>query len=198
MTASLKIAQLHWGFPPTIGGVETHLTILLPELIKLGHKVSLLTGTSDNTETRYLYEGVDVFRSPLFNLNWLFQRGTESLEKELTKTITEFLDFTKPDIIHAHNMHYFSDIHIEILQNMAQKLGVPLILTAHNVWDDMQFLKLTRNVKWDHIIAVSHFIKKEIVGIGFSEENITVIHHGIDTEFFKPNINYYLDMTLNV
>ena len=40
----MKIAQMHWGFPPIIGGVETHLTILLPELIKEGHEVSLLTG----------------------------------------------------------------------------------------------------------------------------------------------------------
>ena len=39
----LSITHFHWGFPPIIGGVETHLTILLPQLVKLGHKVNLLT-----------------------------------------------------------------------------------------------------------------------------------------------------------
>ena len=28
----MKIAILHWGFPPVIGGVETHLSLLGPEL----------------------------------------------------------------------------------------------------------------------------------------------------------------------
>jgi hypothetical protein len=41
---NLSIAQIHQGFPPIIGGVETHLTILLPEFIKEGHNVGLLTG----------------------------------------------------------------------------------------------------------------------------------------------------------
>lgn len=26
----LNIAHIHWGFPPIIGGVETHLAIILP------------------------------------------------------------------------------------------------------------------------------------------------------------------------
>jgi hypothetical protein len=43
----MKIAMLHWGFPPIIGGVETHLTNLMPELVNMGNKVALLTGSAD-------------------------------------------------------------------------------------------------------------------------------------------------------
>ncbi len=43
----LRIAMLHWGFPPIIGGVETHLTLLCPALVRLGHAVSLLTGAAE-------------------------------------------------------------------------------------------------------------------------------------------------------
>ena len=43
----LNIAHIHWAFPPIIGGVETHLVMLLPELVKRGHKVSLLTGSEE-------------------------------------------------------------------------------------------------------------------------------------------------------
>ncbi|KPK38799.1 MAG: hypothetical protein AMJ78_09490, partial [Omnitrophica WOR_2 bacterium SM23_29] len=36
---------------------------------------------------------------------------------------------------------------------------------------------------------VSHFIKKEIMGIGVDDRKITVIHHGIDQKKFNPKIN---------
>jgi glycosyltransferase involved in cell wall biosynthesis len=150
----MNIAQMHWGFPPIIGGVETHLTILLPELIKKGHKIGLLTGAAEGEKARDIYKGVDVYRSPLLDLNWLVKRGLEVLEEELIKTYNDFFDKVKPDIIHVHNMHYFSEVHIKILENISSKKGIPLILTAHNVWDDILFLKLTREINWTHIIWV--------------------------------------------
>ena len=189
MPKSLKIAQLHWGFPPIIGGVETHLTILLPEMIKRGHQVGLLTGSVDNEKAQHQYRGVKIYRSPLFDLNWLAKRGLEGLEEDLTKAYNDFFDAIKPDIIHVHNMHYFSEVHARILDEISQKKGVPLILTAHNVWDDILFLRLARDTNWTHIIAVSHFIKKELMGAGCDDQKITVIHHGIDTKMFRPNIN---------
>lgn len=185
----MKIAHLHWGFPPIIGGVETHLTILLPELAVRGNTVSLLTGSTNETRTRYKYKNVEIFRSPLLDLNWLFKRGVDALEDEIRKVYKEFFDYAKPDIIHAHNMHYFSEPHANLLNSFARKLNVPLVLTAHNVWDDLQFLKLTRNIEWTHIIAVSHYIKKELMGVGYPEQNITVIHHGIDVNKFGINID---------
>jgi glycosyltransferase involved in cell wall biosynthesis len=188
MTKNLKIAQMHWGFPPIIGGVETHLTILLPELIKRGHKVALLTGTVEGEKQQDVFKGIAVYRSPLFDLNWLVKRGLEALEEDITKTYNDFFDKTEPDIIHVHNMHYFSEVHAKILCEMSIQKGIPLILTAHNVWDDILFLKLTKEVCWAHIIAVSHYIKKELMGTGYDERKITVVHHGIDTNIFHPDI----------
>jgi glycosyltransferase involved in cell wall biosynthesis len=66
--------------------------------------------------------------------------------------------------------------------------GIPLILTAHNVWDDILFLKLTREINWTHIIAVSHYIKRELMGTGYDDKKITVVHHGIDTNVFSPDV----------
>ncbi|MFH1715221.1 MAG: glycosyltransferase family 4 protein [Elusimicrobiota bacterium] len=184
----MNIAHLHWGFPPVIGGVETHLTIILPELVKNGNNVSLLTGSFEKKKVRDRFKGADIHRSPLFDLNWLAKRGLESLEEPLTTLYDAFFDSAKPDIIHAHNMHYFSRVHSRLLKKYANKMGIPLILTAHNVWDDIQFLSLTRDTGWDHIIAVSHYIKKEIMGIGYPEYNITTIHHGVDVDVYKPGL----------
>lgn len=185
----MNIAHMHWGFPPIIGGVETHLAILLPEFLKKGHKVTLLTGSVKGEDAESDYKGIKVYRTPLLDLNWLVKRGLEALDEEITKTIEDFIEKSKPDIIHVHNMHYFSVKHAKILEELAYKRGLPLILTAHNVWDDILFLKLTREINWTHIVAVSHYIKKEIMGVLDDESKITVIHHGTDTAVFHPNVN---------
>ena len=184
----LSIAHMHWGFPPIIGGVETHLTIILPQMVKCGHKVSLLTGSVENVKNRHQYKGVDIYRTPLMDLNWLYKRGLEGIKEEVQKTFSSFIKKAKPDVIHVHNMHYFSKVHTETLQNLAKRNRIPIILTAHNVWDDLMFLELTHQIDWTHIIAVSHFIKKEIIGVGVDDRKITVIHHGIDHRRFHPGV----------
>ncbi|MBN2119722.1 MAG: glycosyltransferase family 4 protein [Candidatus Omnitrophica bacterium] len=185
----LSIVHLHWGFPPIIGGVETHLTIILPQMVKHGHKVSLLTGAVEGVKGYYKYNDVEIFRTPLMDLNWLYKRGLKGLEEEISTTFSKFIDKTKPDVLHAHNMHYFSETHVKTLETLARKKGCPLFLTAHNAWDDLLFLELAHKVKWTHIIAVSHFIKKELMGAGIDDRKITVIHHGVDEEKFKPGIS---------
>ena len=183
----LKIAHVHWAFPPIIGGVETHLVMLLPELVGRGHKVSLLTGSAEGSKAREAFKGVSITRAPIMNLNWLTKRGLVGIENEVRRVIRNFLNREKPDLVHAHNMNYFSKAHVKTLEEEAKKRKIPLVLTAHNSWDDMLFLNLTRNVRWDHIIAVSFYIKKELMGIGCDGRKITTIHHGIDTMRFRPN-----------
>jgi len=184
----LNIAHLHWGFPPIIGGVETHLTMLMPELAKEGHNVFLLTGSVENLRNEYEYKRTKIIRTPLLDLNWLSRRGLVGIEDQFSIVLSSFIDIASPDIIHAHNMNYFSRTHACVLESLAKKKGIPLILTAHNAWDDAMFLELTANINWGHIIAVSHYIKMEIMGIGYDDRKITVVHHGIDTETFKPSI----------
>ncbi len=181
----IRIAHLHWGFPPTIGGVETHMSILLPELIKMGHKQWVLTASLPDVENRETYKGIELVRTPVMDLNRLLQPDSTITKEEVQKEFKTYLDEVKPDLIHAHNMHYFTHIHTEVLGEEAKSRGVPLVLTAHNVWDEPIFLDLTAKFPWDHIIAVSHFIKKEISGAGFDGNKITVVHHGIDTDKFK-------------
>jgi glycosyltransferase involved in cell wall biosynthesis len=185
----LNIAQMHWGFPPIVGGVETHLTILLPEMVRLGHDVSLLTGTAEGVKARYDYKGVGIRRTPLMDLNWLYERGLRGLKKDILRMFEDYIYEFNPDVIHCHNMHYFSEVHVRTLQQIAKDRNIPLVLTAHNVWDDLLFLELTLKVKWAHIIAVSHYIKKELIGAGCNDRKITTVHHGIDTDKFKASIN---------
>jgi glycosyltransferase involved in cell wall biosynthesis len=178
---------MHWGFPPMIGGVETHLTILLPELERMGHQVNLLTGAFAGEKERDVYGEVQVRRTPLFDLNWLVKRGVEGLEPDLRELYAEQISSVRPDVIHAHNMHYFSEPHARTLDEISQEKGIPLVLTAHNVWDDILFLRLTREIRWSHIIAVSHYIRMELLGIGIDDSRTTTIHHGLDLAKYQRN-----------
>ncbi|MFW6129191.1 MAG: glycosyltransferase family 4 protein [Candidatus Aminicenantaceae bacterium] len=182
----MKIAMLHWGFPPIIGGVETHLINLMPELVKMGHKVALLTGSAEGYPESYRFKGAKIFRTRFYDLNWLFKSKFQEVDESVSDITVGFLDRIKPDIIHAHNMHYFSRFHTQILEQYALEFQIPLILTAHNTWPDRLFLDLTCKVTWDKIIAVSHYIKRELTAVGVSERKIKVVHHGVDTDIFHP------------
>ncbi|MCF7893362.1 MAG: glycosyltransferase family 4 protein [Candidatus Omnitrophica bacterium] len=184
-----SIAHLHWGFPPIIGGVETHLAMVLPFMAQRGHKVSLLTASAEGHGGKENFKSVDIVREPIMDLNWLTKRGLAGIEKEVVRVFTKFIETYKPDVLHTHNMHYFSKPHITILEKISQKKGIPLILSAHNIWDDLLCWELSTAIKWKHIIAVSHFIEKELIGLGCSHENITTVHHGIDERMFRPGIN---------
>jgi glycosyltransferase involved in cell wall biosynthesis len=187
MPRRFRILQVHWGFPPTIGGVETHLTVLLPELVVQGHKVALMTGSFPGESPHDQYRGVDVYRNPLLDLNWLVKRGLDGLEPDIEGLFTERLDEFTPDVVHVHNMHYFSEPHARILQRLCKERHIPLVLTAHNVWDDTLFLRLTRDIDWSHIIAVSHYIRMELHGVGIDDRRTTTIHHGINIAPFSHN-----------
>lgn len=182
----MKIAHIHWGFPPIIGGVETHLIFLMPEQVKMGHEVSLLTCSGEGYKPQHNFKGCRIFRSQFMDLNWLFKSGFQEVDERVPDVFEEFLDETKPDIIHAHNMHYFCRFHTRTMEDLAIKRKIPLVLTAHNVWTDKLFLDLTLKISWDRIISISHYIERELVGVGFPKEKIDTIHHGMDDKIFSP------------
>ncbi|NPV28873.1 MAG: glycosyltransferase family 4 protein [Firmicutes bacterium] len=183
----MKVAMLHWAFPPVIGGVETHLVLLGPELVKRGWQVDLLTGTCGGKREEFYWEGMRVRRTPLMDLNSLSPASIQARRQEIAEEITSFLEQSSPDLIHAHNMHYFSPVHAQILGEFKVHAGVPLLLTAHNVWEDRLWEEMLWCAgQWDGIIAVSSYIKKELAASGYPEDRITVVHHGIDLNRFPP------------
>lgn len=183
----MRIAMLHWAFPPIIGGVESHLAMLCPELGRCGCQVSLLTGSTAEGEMDYTWQEVKIQRRKLMDLNSLDTGTTKAKSGEIRRLTGDFLQQNHPDIIHAHNMHYFSPEHLDALLEAKSRWQIPLILTAHNVWSDPLWEKMCHRADgWDAVIAVSHYIKQELVRCGYAEDRVTVVHHGIDLERFTP------------
>lgn len=187
----MKVAMLHWAFPPTIGGVESHLAMLCPALVRKGHRVYLLTGAVDGKVSEEMWDGVFVRRTPLMDLNSLTPALIRRHRSEIREELAKFIVAVNPDVIHVHNMHYFSLVHAEAVIEVKNRAKIPVILTAHNVWDDAdweEFLSIRR--EWDGVIAVSGYIKKKLAASGYLAEKIAVIHHGIDLVRFssiRPN-----------
>lgn len=177
----MRVAMLHWAFPPTIGGVESHLAMLCPAVVKRGHRVALLTGAIDGKVSECYWEGVFIRRTPLMDLNFLTPELIARHRDKIRKELIWFTERVQPDLIHTHNMHYFSLVHVDALVEITKRFGIPLVLTAHNVWQDTLWNEFCRfREAWDGIIAVSHFIKEKLVESGYPAGKIVVIHHGID------------------
>ncbi|GAW92090.1 glycosyltransferase family 4 protein [Calderihabitans maritimus] len=183
----MRVAMLHWAFPPVIGGVETHLALLGPELVERGWEVFLLTNSVEGMADDYTWKGMEINRTPLMDLNSLSLVKIEVMADKIREKIYRFIEKVKPDLIHAHNMHYFSPVHAEVLFDIKRKMGIPLILTAHNVWEDQLWDQMCQLAgDWDAVIAVSHYIKEELIKAGYPADRIFTIHHGIDIDRFRP------------
>lgn len=183
----MRVAMLHWAFPPMIGGVETHLAMLGPGLVERGWEVSVLTCPAPGRPDIEDYHGVKVYRTPLMDLNVLSGERLAAGARVIREKLAGFIRDTRPDLVHAHNFHYFSPVHAEALVEIKARTGLPVVLTAHNVWHDELGRRLSNLAgHWDGVIAVSHFLKKELVATGYDPGRVTVIHHGIDTARFRP------------
>lgn len=195
----MRIAMLHWAFPPVIGGVESHLAMLGPELVFRGLPVYLLTGSLGGIREEYAYGGMSVRRTPLMDLNSLNRSKIERLTEEIRREMLDFIRTVRPDVVHAHNMNYFSPVHADALFKAAGAAGVPVVLTAHNVWEDELWEEISKlSGSWNGVIAVSDFIKRELEASGYPPECITVVHHGIDLGRFRRPSADDLKRTLNL
>ena len=104
-----------------------------------------------------------------------------------------------PRMIHAH-----FGVCGALALPLARNLQVPLMVTFHGIDATMTdeyarkdslstrvYLRRRESLKRETrlFIAVSEFLKSELINQGFPEERILVHYIGIDTELFKPNLN---------
>lgn len=180
----MRVAMVHWAFLPIVGGVESHLASLGEELGRMGIDVSLFTGSVNGPTSERAY-GMDIERSPSMDLNRL--QGTAVDPRVLQSAFDGFLNRHRPDVVHAHNMHYFSAAHLDALSAWCRRKGIALVLTAHNVWGDELFRSLgSRRGVYARVIAVSGYVADEMAKAGYDRNVIDVIHHGLDAARFSP------------
>lgn len=201
----MKIALFTNEFPPNIyGGAGVHVDFLSQELTKLAQvEIRCFGDQQEETESMHV-QGI-----------------TSSLTKMVDETnphIKMFHNLSKnvemaqatpdADIIHCHTWytHLAGIFTRELLQ-------VPLILTTHSLethrpWKVEQLGNGYFLSRWlekkayntaDGIIAVSEQMREDVIeAYGVDPEKVTVIHNGIDPEFYQPTFDTDLLESLGI
>lgn len=177
----MKIGVMHWAFPPVVGGVESHLVYLYEELARRGHEIALLTAPHPEREDDS-HGWIRITSDDYMNIEFLQHRAPVSGRYEKVYNMIErFILAENPEIIHAHNFHYFIPDHGECLDELAKKYGIPIVLTIHNYWEDDLCRHLMRDVRWDKIVAVSYHMKSPcIFDSKLPHDKVEVHYHGVD------------------
>ena len=184
-------------FPPDVGGISTYVYNLSKRLVERGHEVTVITrGTWRKTYCEEI-EGISVYRVrfiPFFPSPFkIHQIYVNKLLKSLK------FDF---DLIHLHG----TLMPVEPVFNNS----LPVVFTSHGAskkkLDFMEaktlhffIVKLLRNhlfkleqeivEKSDMLTAVSNSCADEFRAYHSIKKEITIVHNGVDTNFFVPSKN---------
>ena len=174
--AGLRVVQVHWAFPPTTGGVESHVADLSAGLHARGCHVTVVTGEPDPR----VPPGVCVQRSQLLSLERLKAADGQD-EAALLEEFDQVIRQARPDVAHGHNLHHFSAVPALELDRLSRRYGFGVYHTFHETWPD-----LLRDVpvyrSWAGNYAVSRHVRDECARrIGFAP---TLRPLGIDVTRF--------------
>jgi glycogen synthase len=192
----MKIALFTNEFPPNIyGGAGVHIDFLSQELAKLGQVEVRCFGNQEvNIESMHVL-GIQS------SLNKMEDDENAHLKMfhNLSRNVEMAQHTLEADVIHCHTWytHLAGIFSRELLQS-------PLILTTHSLethrpWKVEQLGNGYFLSRWiehqayntaDGIIAVSKQMKTDVIeAYGVSPEKVTVIHNGIDPDFYSPTFD---------
>ncbi|MDI6897323.1 glycosyltransferase family 4 protein [Methanocella conradii] len=181
----MKIGVMHWAFPPVVGGVESHLIYLYEELTRMGHKVAFLTSPHPERDEGD-YPWCKIVSDDYMSIRYCLGEAGAERRMRVYEMMERFIAGEEPDIVHAHNFHYFVPDHALCLGALSRKYGLPIVLTIHNYWEDDLCRRLLRDVGWDRIVAVSYHIKRPcIFDAGVPPDRVEVHYHGVRLDRYR-------------
>jgi glycogen(starch) synthase len=207
----MNIVMLVYEFPPRIiGGLGTYAGELSQQLVKLGHDVIVFTMNDGKLPTRETWHGVEVHRPMNVDLTdslpalvhedlrrWgrglkffsdIFAYNVLSASKLVNELITN--EDKKIDIITAHDW-------LSIIAGACCKseLKIPLAFHVHSTEKGrtlgggspvVNALESTGGSTSDIVVTVSHAMRDELIGLGFSEKKIRVCYDGVNPNKYDP------------
>ncbi|MDP1372029.1 glycosyltransferase family 4 protein [Acinetobacter lwoffii] len=168
-----------------LGGVSTHLIDLSKELIKDGHKVSIITSgpiNEDSLANRKLFDSLLNLGVEYIHIN--FPKNNNNKFSYLIELVggawncINVLKNRKFDIVHVHT---------PILSFIPKLAKIPFIRTTHLY--DMKLSVL--DIKADYEIAISKEIYNEAIKkYKYSNESIKLINNGVSRDYYQPERNH--------
>jgi len=186
MGRKMHIIQVTPRFTPAIGGVEEHVYRISLELVKRGHKVTVITSNEVDgqvyTLKKEVLQDIQIFRTALFMPRYF-------REIWFTPGIINILFKLKGDILHAHGYRCLSSC---IAICLAKFRKIPTVLTPHGIYPPRSFINFMLKLSFDNtfgrlliknsdkIIALSKHNKKLLLQKGTPTNKITIIPNGVD------------------
>ncbi|KAK4412740.1 Phosphatidylinositol N-acetylglucosaminyltransferase subunit A [Sesamum alatum] len=176
-------------FYPNFGGVENHIYYLSQCLIKLGHKVVVMTHAYKNRSgVRYMTGGLKVYYVPW--KPFLMQNTLPTFYATLP-IIRTILIRERISIVHGHQA--FSTLCHEALMH-ARTMGYKVVFTDHSLYGfaDIGSIHMNKVLQFtladvSQAICVSHTSKENtVLRSGLPPERVFVIPNAVDTAMFKP------------
>ncbi|NNT73187.1 glycogen synthase [Flavobacterium sp. IMCC34852] len=192
----MKIALFTNEFPPNIyGGAGVHIDFLSQELAHLGEVEVRCFGNQEETMASMNVLGIQSSLTKPEDHN----NPHIKMFHNLSKNVEMSQHTLQADVIHCHTWytHLAGIFSRELLQS-------PLILTTHSLethrpWKVEQLGNGYFLSRWiehhayntaDGIIAVSEQMKTDVIeAYGVAPEKVTVIHNGIDPDFYAPTFD---------
>jgi len=187
----MHIIQVTPRFPPAIGGVEEHVYRISLELLRRGHKITIVTSNDADYKTYLvqteIMQGMYVYRFPLF-MPKMFR------EFWFIPNISRILCQLKGDVIHAHGYRCLSSCTAACVAHFAH---IPFIFTPHGIYPPRSFINALLKSTFDHafgrlilnfsdrIIALSEHNVRLLLQIGASLDKIALVPNGVDVEEFE-------------
>ena len=179
-------------FPPTLGGVESHVADVAASLAGRGHSVSCLVGGPapvDEAAPEFR-----IHRRPELQARCL-NSGDASDIGPISELFGPFLDRYRPEVVHAHNAHHFTARLAGGLFEAAAcsggRPGPALINGVHDHVGNAVCPEVLDNFAWRRVLYVSECTRKALP----SRHPSTVLHLGIDLRQFRPGAEQHPALT---
>lgn len=172
--------------PFGVGGVQSDMLALGPDLTARGHKIFLAT---QEGELLPELEKMGVTFIPA-NFHFSGLMGLWRAAKKLREIIVEnSIEVLAPQSVRTTLVALIA-LRVLPFSYRVSSNGkrIPIITTIHNIHNPMHFRYggwLLR-VACDHVIFESHYERNRLLASGLQAEKSVVIHSGIDTERFLP------------
>ncbi len=189
----MRVTQITERYPPAKGGVETHVSRLSRELVKIGVSVTVITtdllGTNPMTRMAVRQnpsdeDGVRVRRLRAFEALPLRQ-GLGVVSPQVAFYLKN------ADLIHAHGYGRYPTF----VAGLRRVLHTPVVITTHSdrgrpslrkSFFDAAISPLTIRSA-DAVIAISEHEKEVLERLGVNPSSIVVVPNGVDPgEFSRP------------
>jgi 1,2-diacylglycerol 3-alpha-glucosyltransferase len=168
---NMSVCMVSDDFLPAMTGVGVHLKLITPELVRRGHRVTVITSRRKGEPEMEQWEGVTIYRVFTIKMYGFYQALPSG------RKIRSILKEVKPDLIHHHYVGFMMKLVSRVAQSLklrqvstfhfgAEVLTQPLLMRPFRSL--IKHLMVKQNNQFDLVMAPSQNVAKQITKEGVS------------------------------